>query len=107
MEFSIPKYDRSLQTISFDVPQVFTKEWHKIHFGVFREKLVLFVNCQPVGEKPMDIVDSRIDLNGEIVVAKEADSSRTIPIDLQWMVMTCDPESAERETCDELPVIIL
>ena len=52
----------------------------------------------------MEILDPRIDLNGEIIVAKEAESSRTTPIDLQWMVMTCDPESAARETCDELPV---
>lgn len=84
--------------------QVFSNEWNKIYFGVFRDKVVLYVNCQLVGEKPMEIVDSRIDLNGEIVVSKEADSSRTVPIDLQWMVMTCDPQSAERETCDELPV---
>ena len=41
---------------------------------------------------------------GEIIIAKEAGSLRTTPIDLQWMVMTCDPGSAERETCDELPV---
>merc|ERR1711971_1455938 len=103
VELSLPKYDRSLQTMSWEVPQVFTKEWHKIHFGVFRDKVVLYVNCQPIGEKPMEIVDSRIDLNGEIVVSKEVESRRTHPIDLQWMVMTCDPQSAERETCDELP----
>ena len=72
--------------------------------GPFRDKVVLYVNCQPIGEKPMEIVDSRIDLNGEIVVSKEVESRRTHPIDLQWMVMTCDPQSAERETCDELPV---
>lgn len=52
----------------------------------------------------MEYVDSRIDLNGEILIAKEADSMRTTPIDLQWMVITCDPESVERETCHELPV---
>lgn len=52
----------------------------------------------------MDVVDSRIDLNGEIIVAKEAESDRTVPIDIQWMVMACDPQSVERETCDELPV---
>jgi hypothetical protein len=52
----------------------------------------------------MEYVDSRIDLNGEILISKEADSYRTTPIDLQWMVITCDPESVERETCDELPV---
>ena len=55
----------------------------------------------------MDIIDARIDLNGEIMISKDAQSTRTIPIDLQWMVMACDPESVERETCDELPVRFL
>ena len=49
------------------------------------------------------MVDSRIDLNGDIMIAKEADSQRTQAIDLQWMVMACDPDSVSRETCDELP----
>ena len=25
-------------------------------------------------------------------------------IDLQWMVMACDPDSVKRELCDELPM---
>ena len=69
-----------------------------------RDRVVLYINCQEVGERPIDVVDSRIDLSGEILVAKEADNGRTTAIDLQWMVMSCDPESVERETCDELPV---
>ena len=84
--------------------QVFDDGWHKLHFGVFRDKVVLYVNCQPVGEEPLQLVDSRIDLNGDIMIAKEADSQRTQAIDLQWMVMACDPDSVSRETCDELPV---
>ena len=64
---------------------------------------MLYVNCQPVGEEPLQVVDSRIDLNGDIMIAKEADSQRTQAIDLQWMVMACDPDSVSRETCDELP----
>ena len=52
----------------------------------------------------MEVVDSRIDLNGDILISKEAlRGETTVPIDLQWMVMTCDPESVTRETCDELP----
>ena len=73
---------------------------------MFRDKVVLYVNCQPVGEEPLQVVDSRIDLNGDIMIAKEADSQRTQAIDLQWMVMACDPDSVSRETCDELPVIV-
>ena len=106
VEFSIKKYDGSLQTLSWERPQVFSDEcgeWQKIHFGVFRDRVLLYTNCQRVGDKPLEYVDARIDLNGEILVAKEAGSARTMPIDLQWMVMTCDPESVERETCEELP----
>ena len=88
------------------ISQVFDDNWHKLHFGVFRDKVVLYVNCQPVGEEPLQVVDSRIDLNGDIMIAKEADSQRTQAIDLQWMVMACDPDSVSRETCDELPVIV-
>ena len=125
--------------MTWDVPQVFTDEWHKIHFGVFRDKVVLYVNCQPVrdcsiyfkhfraivfylyniinkkisitilvpkkvGEKPLDAIDARIDLSGKIMIAKEADSSETTPIILQWMLMACDPNAVSRETCGDLPV---
>jgi hypothetical protein len=107
IEFSILNYNGELQTLSWEKSDVFDNEWHKLHFGVFRDKVVLYVNCEPVGEEPLQLVDSRIDLNGNIMISKEADSQRTQAIDLQWMVMACDPESVERETCDELPVNII
>ena len=53
----------------------------------------------------MESVDARIDLSGEIVIAKEADSAKTTPMILQWMLMACDPDSVSRETCDDLPVL--
>ena len=49
---------------------MFDSEWHKLHFGVFRDRVVLYVNCEPVGEQPLQPVNSRIDLNGEILIAK-------------------------------------
>ena len=53
----------------------------------------------------MESVDARIDLSGEVVIAKEADSAETTPMILQWMLMACDPDSVSRETCDDLPVL--
>ena len=53
----------------------------------------------------MESVDARIDLSGEVVIAKEADSAATTPMILQWMLMACDPDSVSRETCDDLPVL--
>ena len=55
IEFSISKYDRTIQTLVWDVPHVFTDEWHKIHFGVFKDKVVLYVNCQPVSNDQIGI----------------------------------------------------
>merc|ERR1719341_763358 len=103
VEFSILNFNGQLQTLSWNVPQVFDTEWHKLHFGVFRDKVLLYVNCEPVGEEPLQLVDSRIDLNGQILISKMVDSEATQAVDLQWMVMACDPNSVERETCDELP----
>ena len=59
VEFSILNFNGQLQTLSWKVPQVFDTEWHKIHFGVFRDKVLLYVNCEPVGEEPLQLVDSR------------------------------------------------
>ena len=39
VEFSILNFNGQLQTLSWNVPQVFDTEWHKIHFGVFRDKV--------------------------------------------------------------------
>ena len=67
---------------------------------------IKYVIIEQVGEKPLEVVDSRIDLSGEIMIAKETDSTETTPIILQWMLMSCDPESVQRETCDEMPVFL-
>ena len=61
VEFSILNFNGQLQTLSWNVPQVFDTEWHKLHFGVFRDKVLLYVNCEPIGEEPLQLVDSRWD----------------------------------------------
>lgn len=73
---------------------------------------------KPVGE---------VDINGNISLSKTADLKKTVPvrkinadynntyvrtqnfscfpqIDIQWMVLGCDPTSPQRELCEELPV---
>ncbi len=38
IEFSILRYDRTLQTLTWERPDVFSTDWHKIYFGVFRDR---------------------------------------------------------------------
>ena len=104
IEFSIADFQGKLQTLVFRKAEIFDKEWHKMHFGVHRERVVLYIDCELNEELPLD-VRGPIDVNGEIAISKLAGSRKTVPIELQWMVMSCDPNRPERETCEELPVI--
>lgn len=58
---------------------MFDKEWHKVHFGVHRERVVLYVDCEFSEELPLD-VRGPIDVNGEIAISKVAGTRRTVPV---------------------------
>lgn len=34
--------------------QILDKNWHKIHFGVFYDRVVLYVDCKEVGVKLLE-----------------------------------------------------
>lgn len=101
IEFSIADYQGTLQTLTFRraqvsrlaattnktfravtpivSPQVFDKEWHKVHFGVHRQKVVLYIDCELSEELPLD-VRGKIDVNGEIAISKVFGTRRTVPV---------------------------
>lgn len=65
--------------------KVFDKEWHKVHFGVHRERVVLYVDCEFSEELPLD-VRGPIDVNGEIAISKVAGTRRTVPVSLKFVL---------------------
>lgn len=34
--------------------QIFDRKWHKLHFGVFYDKIVLYIDCKQVGVKLLE-----------------------------------------------------
>ncbi|ESO92414.1 hypothetical protein LOTGIDRAFT_121119, partial [Lottia gigantea] len=104
IDFYYINYEGRVTNLKFsqNVKQLFTRDWHKIHFSVGREYIELYLDCQPIASKP--IVPWRpIDVNGEMVLGTKDSTGETVPFDLQWLVLHCDPSKPERETCDELP----
>ncbi|GFX47315.1 collagen alpha-1(IX) chain [Trichonephila clavipes] len=77
------------------------KDWHKIDLSVRRDRVTLYLDCELIGTQPLD-VRRPIDVNGDITIAKFEDS-KPVQMELQWMIMTCDPTRSQRETCIELP----
>lgn len=59
--------------------QVFDRGWHKVNFGVFKDKLVLNVDCEFVG---MEDLKPRgpIKIDGNISIAKMSNSKITVPV---------------------------
>ncbi|KAJ3637240.1 hypothetical protein MTP99_000714 [Tenebrio molitor] len=79
VEFSVSNYEGELQTIVFNTTNIFDRNWHKMHFGVFRERVVLYLDCQENAQRFTDL-RGPIDVNGLISVAKMENSQQTVPV---------------------------
>lgn len=82
--------------------------------GVTNDYLNLWVDCRPVRDTdgnlnvPLEPRDRFDVADGYVSISRFAETSVFEPespiIDLQWMVMNCDPTRPARGNCDELPV---
>ena len=59
--------------------QIFDDRWHKLHFGVSRTEVMLYVDCDLISTFQLEPVGP-IDVNGDIVIAKASNSARTMPV---------------------------
>ncbi|XP_053686924.1 collagen alpha-1(IX) chain-like [Sabethes cyaneus] len=114
LEIGLPSIEGELQVVEYHHSSLFDQRWHKIMLGVTNDFLNLWVDCQPVKDvdgnlnaplEPRGRFDTN---NGFVSISRYAETSLMEPesplIDLQWMVMNCDPTRPARGTCDELPL---
>ncbi|CRL08328.1 CLUMA_CG021352, isoform A [Clunio marinus] len=112
LQLSLPDAKGDLQMVEFHSTRLFDQRWHKIMLGVTESQAKLWVDCQPVKsvqgyyDSPLrergqyDIHDGTLSI---AQVSKVPSYQSAPPIDLQWMVMTCDPSRPLRQNCDEIP----
>ncbi|MPC73819.1 Collagen alpha-1(IX) chain [Portunus trituberculatus] len=67
------------QDFDDDPKEAFNEKWHKLHFGVFRDRVTLHLDCERTTELPIDPIGP-IDVNGNIYIAKQQGSQRTVPV---------------------------
>ncbi|XP_055624553.1 collagen alpha-1(IX) chain-like isoform X1 [Toxorhynchites rutilus septentrionalis] len=114
LEIGLPSDEGDLQVVEYHHAALFDQRWHKIMLGVTNDYLNLWVDCEPVKDvegnlnAPLD-TRGRFDTNnGYVSMSRYAETSVMEPespiIDLQWMVMNCDPARPARGNCDELPL---
>lgn len=99
---ALPRTPTGLQQASFMRPQLFDRGWHKVHFGVHEDHVAFFADCSDVGEAPLQ-PRPPVDTSGAVSIARQASSNTAVPLELQWMVINCDPGRPDRDACLELP----
>lgn len=54
LEYFLMGADGNLQTVTFPgLSVLFNTKWHKVMIGVERDQVTLYVDCQPVDQKPI------------------------------------------------------
>lgn len=58
---------------------MFDRGWHKVNFGVFKDKVVLNVDCEFTGVEDLKL-RGPIKVDGNISIAKMSNSKITVPV---------------------------
>uniref|UniRef100_A0A182UPL5 LAM_G_DOMAIN domain-containing protein n=1 Tax=Anopheles merus TaxID=30066 RepID=A0A182UPL5_ANOME len=114
LQIGLPATEGEQQIVEYHHTTLFDHNWHKIMLGVTNDYLNLWVDCRPVRDTdgnlnvPLEPRDRFDVADGYVSISRFAETSVFEPespiIDLQWMVMNCDPTRPARGNCDELPV---
>uniref|UniRef100_H2Z836 Collagen alpha-1(IX) chain n=1 Tax=Ciona savignyi TaxID=51511 RepID=H2Z836_CIOSA len=84
---------------------LFDDKWHKLVMSVEESQVSLYIDCNLVDTLPFsDRALAATD--GETLVGRIGkNNAKSAAIELQWMIIHCDPTRAHRESCDELPAL--
>ncbi|XP_055371932.1 collagen alpha-1(IX) chain-like [Condylostylus longicornis] len=109
IDFSVPTIQGDLQTVSFRESSLFDNRWHKVMLSVDRDTVRLWVDCRPITDiyglrraqlEPRGPIHN---FEGYFSIAKVAKTERTIPVDIQLLILYCDAEKPTRTNCEEIP----
>uniref|UniRef100_A0A1A9WS36 Thrombospondin-like N-terminal domain-containing protein n=1 Tax=Glossina brevipalpis TaxID=37001 RepID=A0A1A9WS36_9MUSC len=109
IEFTLPKSDGSVQTVTFEEIKISDSLWHKVMLGVSMDSVRLWVDCKPMLDDdgnyiaPLEVRGPIDASNGIFTIARNRRTMQTVPIDLQWMIFSCDIERPNYSGCKDIP----
>uniref|UniRef100_A0A3B3RLH3 Thrombospondin-like N-terminal domain-containing protein n=1 Tax=Paramormyrops kingsleyae TaxID=1676925 RepID=A0A3B3RLH3_9TELE len=87
---------------SRDLQVLFDRQWHRLSVSVQASILSIYVDCKLIERRLTDVKDG-VDISGKTLIATRVESSRPVDIELQQILIYCDPKSVEMESCCEIP----
>ncbi|KAL4640920.1 collagen alpha-1(XIX) chain-like [Arapaima gigas] len=87
---------------SRDLHILFDRQWHKLSLAVQTSILSVYVDCKLIERRLTDEKDL-VDARGRTVIATRVEDGRPVDIELQQILIYCDPKIAAIENCCEMP----
>ncbi|GCB81870.1 hypothetical protein scyTo_0021899, partial [Scyliorhinus torazame] len=84
------------------VAALFDLRWHKLAISVQANVASLYIDCQLIEIKSVE-ERADIDIKGQTVMGRLVKDSMPAEVDLQQMILFCDPLIAEKVMCCEIP----
>ncbi|KAJ3610802.1 hypothetical protein NHX12_022893 [Muraenolepis orangiensis] len=104
VEFSFQGLQRNTLHYHFksrDLHVLFDRQWHKLGVSVQSTAVSVYVDCVLV-ERRLTEDKSDINRSGRTLITTRVEDGRPVDIELQQILIYCDPYIAEMENCCEL-----
>ncbi|XP_072370949.1 collagen alpha-1(XIV) chain-like isoform X2 [Scyliorhinus torazame] len=99
------------QGVSFnqaEVKKIFFGSFHKVHLAVSRTNVKLYIDCQKIGEKFINVAGKisteGFEMLGKLVKTRGA-SNGSVPFQLQAFAIVCNTSWADMDICCDLPAL--
>ncbi|XP_067840058.1 collagen alpha-1(XIX) chain [Heptranchias perlo] len=85
-----------------ELGSLFDRQWHKLAIIVKSGLVSLYKDCKLVDTKRSEEIES-IDVHGKTVIGVRVSDGTPVDFDLQRIMIYCNPQLTELETCCEIP----
>ncbi|XP_030628117.1 collagen alpha-1(XIX) chain [Chanos chanos] len=85
---------------SRDLHTLFDRQWHKLGVSVKSSSVSVYMDCKLIEQKLTDEKDI-IDTSGRTLITTRVEDGRPVDIELQEILIFCDPKVAELDRCCE------
>ncbi|XP_066518232.1 collagen alpha-1(XIX) chain isoform X2 [Hoplias malabaricus] len=87
---------------SRDLHTLFDRQWHKLGVAVRSNTVAVYVDCKLIERRLIEERDAA-DMCGRALITTRAEDGRPVDIELQEILVFCDPSMAEEDKCCEAP----
>lgn len=90
LEYFLMGADGNLQTVTFPgLSVLFNTKWHKVMIGVERDQVTLYVDCQPVDQKPIKS-KGLINTVGDTLIGRlDSDPEASVVVRIACCLLSC------------------